>query len=99
MTAAQPEAREVLAWCPEDGPMRTRSWVTGGPVLEVYAEGSWRLATVVQRQDRQAGVAYAVTILLPSVSDTSPCRRLYAWNSATMRPLHPATADPVERIA
>lgn len=97
MTSDQPEAREVPAWRPEDGPMRTRTWVAGGPVLEGYVEGAWRRATVMQRQDRRAGTVYAVTLILPSVNTTSPCHRTYAWDPAAMRPLHPATTDPVQR--
>ncbi|WP_329368665.1 hypothetical protein OG896_24385 [Streptomyces sp. NBC_00669] len=76
--------------------MRTRTWVVGGPVLEVDVEGAWRPATVVQRQDRRAGTAYAVVLILPSVSSTSSCHRTYAWDPVTMRPLHPATTDPVQ---
>lgn len=90
------EAREVLAWQESDGSMRTLTWVTGGPVLEVRTEGEWRAATVVQRQDRRAGTAYAVTLILPSVSTTSSCHRTYAWDPGCMRPRHPATTDPVQ---
>lgn len=92
LTHASPplEAREVRPWQPGEGPMRTRSWPAGGPALMVWAEGAWRRAQVVQRQDRADGtVVYAVWLTLPSVSDTSAVYRAYAWDSRCMRAAEP----------
>lgn len=88
-TAPEPvPAREVLAWRPEEGPIRTRHWPPGrGPVLEVYVEGAWRRAEVRQRQDRTGFVAVQVEITLPSVGPTTTCTRTYAWDPRAMHVL------------
>jgi hypothetical protein len=46
------EAREAPAWQPHDGPLRTRTWASRGPAVEVYTQGEWRPARLMQRQDR-----------------------------------------------
>jgi hypothetical protein len=89
------EAREVPPWRPGDGPTLTRTWTHGGPTVEVYVQGEWRPATVLQRQDRGEGLTtYHVTIGLPETGDTY---RAYAWDPAAIRPVRPATTDPIER--
>jgi hypothetical protein len=95
MTDQQPDAREVPVWRQGDGPISTRTWTRGAPAIEVHVGGQWCPATLAQREDRHDGlVVYHVNVLLPG--ETSRCSRTYAWDPATIRPVNPPTADPIE---
>lgn len=94
---APPEAREVPAWTPEDGPLHTRTWTRGEPAVEVYTAGAWRHATLVQRQDRADGTVTYHVWITPDDEATGAAYRVYAWDPSSIRPVRPGTVDPVER--
>lgn len=86
------EAREVPVGT--SGPMLTRTWVRGEPVVEVYTGGRWRPAHLLQRQDRADGlIVYGVTI----AAGSSTTYRAYVWDTRAIRPVRPATAEPTQR--
>ncbi|CAG6392792.1 hypothetical protein NMG29_06720 [Streptomyces cocklensis] len=91
------EAREVPPWRPGDGPVLARTWTRGGPAVEVYVGGEWRLAPVLQRQDWASGrITYHVMVVADPAAG-SPSYRVYLWDPRAIRPSRPATAAPVER--
>lgn len=64
--------------------------------MEVYTGREWHPARVLQRHDRRGVTTYHVMVTLdPDVG--SPVYRSYAWDPASIRPVRPATVDPVER--
>jgi hypothetical protein len=98
-TAPAPvEAREVPAGAVGPRPVRTRTWTRGEPVVEIHTGGRWQLAHLLQRQDWADGtVVYGVTIATPD--GASSTYRAYAWDARSIRPVHPGTADPIERTS
>jgi hypothetical protein len=88
------EAREVPPWRPDAGPLRTRTWTRGEPAVEVYVKGRWRPARVMQRQDRLSG---EISVHVTAHLEVGNTYRAYAWDSRSIRPVRPATADPIVR--
>jgi hypothetical protein len=91
------EAREVPAWTPAAGPLRSRTWTRGEPLVEVYTAGKWRPATLVQRQDRADGMVTYHVMITPGDEATGAAYRVYAWDPRSVRPVREGTADPIER--
>ena len=75
---------------------RVRTWPPGRrPAMRVYAEGAWRRAWVLQRQDWPDGrTAYMLDVLLPSrppipgdPHSQDYFVRTYWWGTGSMTPV------------